>query len=182
MIKTANNLIYVHADKCIGCLNCELACSAGHMGITIDEAYNMLLNGQELLPSRNRVIKKESLSAPMQCMQCEYPPCMKACPMNIIRFEDNMVKFYEQDCIGCQSCSLVCPFGAVVMAPNLKDDAPLTGMTAITCDLCGGQYNRQVCVDICPTEAITVINNDILRKIKSHRHIEQQSSTMGPGY
>ncbi len=175
MIKTPNNLIYVHADKCIGCLNCELACSANHMKITLVEAYNMLLNGEELVPSRNRVVKMGNLSAPMQCLQCEEPPCMKACPMNIIRFEDNMVKFYEQDCIGCQSCSLACPFGAVVMAPNLRTDAPLTAMTAITCDLCGGQYNQQACVDICPADAITVITQDMLREIKLDRHAEQQS-------
>lgn len=166
MIKTTNNLIYVHADKCIGCLNCELACSAIHMKITMNEAYNMLLDGKELLPSRNRVVKKGNLSAPMQCLQCEEPPCMKACPINIIRFEDNMVRFYEQDCIGCQSCSLACPFGAVVMAPNAKSDAPLTGMTATTCDLCGGQYNQQACINICPADAIVLINHDTLREIK----------------
>ncbi len=161
-----NRFIYADPNKCIGCINCELACSASHMGIDIDTAYEMVLNGKEVAPSRNKVIKAGNKTAPMQCMQCPDAPCLEGCPVDIIKFEDDYVKYYESDCIGCTSCDMVCPYGAVVMAKNLKQDAPVSQMVALTCDLCGGENGKQACISICPTDAITLITYEQYKQMR----------------
>ena len=162
-----NRFIYADPDKCIGCINCELACSASHMEVDIDTVYEMLQNGQTVAPSRNKVVTIDGKTAPMQCMQCPDAPCLKACPVDIIRFEDDFVKYYEDDCIGCTSCDMVCPYGAVVMAPNLKPDAPVSQMVSLTCDLCGGKSGMQACITICPTDAISLIDYEQFNSMKS---------------
>jgi len=164
-----NKFIYADPNKCIGCINCELACSASHMGVDIDEVYSMLLKGKKIEPSRNKVVKIDGRTAPMQCMQCPDAPCLEACPVDIIKFEDNLVRYYEDDCIGCESCSMVCPYGAVVMATNKKPDAPVSQMVALTCDLCGGGSGKQACINVCPTDAISLIDHNqfkVLRETK----------------
>jgi len=167
----SHKFIYADAQKCIGCLNCELACAASHMGITLEKAYELGQSGIKLV-SRNRVIKSGELTAPMQCTQCIDAPCVNACPIDIIKYEDNYVKYYEDDCIGCQSCEMVCPYGAVVMAPNEKDDAPVSKMVALTCDLCGGEDGKQACVNVCPTDAISLIDYDLYKAIEYGRELE----------
>jgi len=159
----ANKFIFADASKCIGCLNCELACSASHMGISLQEAYDLALGAKEMI-HRNCVIKQANLTAPMQCMQCEEAPCVNACPIDIIQYENGYVKIYEEDCIGCRSCAMVCPFGAIVMAPSKNSN--VTGLVALKCDLCGGVVGEQACVNVCPTDALSLIDYVEYKKLK----------------
>ncbi len=168
----ANKFIFADPKKCIGCLNCELACAASHMGITLDEAYEKGLRGEKLI-HRNEVVKRANLTAPMQCMQCEDAPCVKACPINIIVYENNCVKIYEDDCIGCRSCAIVCPFGAIVMAEREVHNQNVTNLVAMKCDLCGGEEGKQACVNVCPTEAIELIDYDEYKKRKQEAAFER---------
>ncbi|MEO1928194.1 MAG: 4Fe-4S dicluster domain-containing protein [Nautiliaceae bacterium] len=166
----ANKFIFADATKCIGCLNCELACAASHMGVDIEEAYEMGLQNKELI-HRNTVIHQANLTAPMQCMQCEDAPCVKACPIDIIKYENNYVKIYEEDCIGCRSCAIVCPFGAIVMAPSSSTN--VTGLVALKCDLCGGEEGKQACVNICPTDALELIDYEEYKLRKQKQAFER---------
>jgi Fe-S-cluster-containing hydrogenase component 2 len=159
----ANKFIFADPKKCIGCLNCELACAASHMGVDPDRAYEMRFEGFDLV-HRNMVVKIAEVTAPMQCMQCEDAPCVKACPIDIIKYENNYVKIYEDDCIGCRSCAMVCPFGAIVMAKRDRDDQNVTGLVAMKCDLCGGEEGKQACVNICPTDALELIDYQEYKK------------------
>ncbi len=161
-----NKFIYADPNRCIGCINCELACAASHMNIDIDTAYNLMLNGEKLY-SRNKVVKVNGKTVPMQCMQCPDAPCLEACPVDIIKFESNFVRYYEDSCIGCENCSMVCPYGAVVMAPNIKPDAPVSQMVALTCDLCGGENGKQACINICPTDAISLVDYETFKKLRN---------------
>ncbi len=164
-----NRFIYADPQKCIGCINCELACSASHMNLSADTVYEMIQRGEEIAPSRNKVVKADGKTSPMQCMQCPDAPCLEGCPVDIIKFEDDFVKYYESDCIGCESCDMVCPYGAVVMASNKKPDAPVSQMVALTCDLCGGENGKQACINICPTDAISLIDYDRFFEIQAKR-------------
>jgi len=158
-----NKFVFADYKKCIGCLNCELACAANHIGVSLDEAYQMQLDNIQLV-YRNEVVKYMEFSAPMQCMQCEDAPCLKACPIEIIKMEKGFVKIYEDDCIGCRSCAMVCPFGAIKMSPKSHSD--LKSIVAVKCDLCGGEENKQACVEICPTDAISLIDYEMYREMK----------------
>ncbi|EDM24281.1 4Fe-4S dicluster domain-containing protein [Caminibacter mediatlanticus] len=166
----ANKFIFADPKKCIGCLNCELACAASHEGIDIEEAYERALAGEKMI-HRNEVVKLNDLTAPIQCMQCENAPCVEACPIDIIKYEGDYVKIYEEDCIGCRSCAIVCPFGAVVMAESPYDN--VSGLIAMKCDLCGGVENTQACVEICPTHAIELIDYVEYRRRKQQATFER---------
>ncbi len=50
---------------------------------------------------------------PVQCHQCENPPCVKACPVNATWKEaDGVVVIDYNWCIGCRMCLNACPYWA----------------------------------------------------------------------
>lgn len=94
----------------------------------------------------------------------------------------------KDTCIGCKSCTIVCPFGAIDIIVEHKDgekviqkglmcdkDGKLEHkerLVANKCDLCIGRENGPACVEVCPTEALRlveskIIDKDILEKRKN---------------
>ena len=58
---------------------------------------------------------------PVQCQQCENPPCVKVCPVKATwKEKDGIVVVDYNWCIGCRYCAEVCPTGARKFG-NLKD-------------------------------------------------------------
>lgn len=50
---------------------------------------------------------------PVQCMQCDNPPCVKACPTEATWKEPDGVVVVDYDwCIGCRYCMTACPYWA----------------------------------------------------------------------
>ena len=50
---------------------------------------------------------------PIQCMQCEEPPCVKACPVVATWMEPDGIVVIDYDwCIGCRYCMTACPYWA----------------------------------------------------------------------
>lgn len=59
------------------------------------------------------VPEKDSFYFPVQCQQCEKPPCVKACPVRATFREPNGVVVIDYNwCIGCRMCQLACPYEA----------------------------------------------------------------------
>jgi len=118
-------------ERCTGCQICELVCS-----FEKNRSFN---------PKRSRItiLKDEELgvSIPVTCRHCTTPLCMEACPTGALHINDGIgvVVFDEGRCIGCYSCVLACPFGAVSIDPLTSD--------IIKCDLCDG---NPPCVEYCP--------------------------------
>ncbi|GAV21865.1 4Fe-4S dicluster domain-containing protein [Carboxydothermus pertinax] len=168
MVKTKENFfIYADPRKCMGCKNCELACALAHADCDLHSA---VAQGLHLQP-RNSVVQVEDMAMPIQCRQCEDAPCAHACPTGAIYQEDRYVKINESNCIGCKVCSMVCPFGAIIIVKDEKDK--VNGRTkngkARKCDLCLSrrQDNQEVtcaCVAACPTKAITLVDYESYRK------------------
>lgn len=149
-----NMFIFTDSTKCIGCLNCELACASSHMNMTLDEA---LESGKKLI-ARNKVIKVKDMTAPMQCMHCQTPSCLSACPHDAIQHEGHFVHIHEEKCVGCGCCSLVCPYGAIKMIEDETLEMNINNQLAIKCDLCFDKEEGSACVQHCPTHAITLID------------------------
>ena len=50
---------------------------------------------------------------PVQCMQCDNPPCVKACPVEATWQEPDGITVVDYDwCIGCRYCMAACPYWA----------------------------------------------------------------------
>jgi len=141
-------------EKCTGCRLCEQVCSVKHEGVSN--------------PARSRigVVKWDEvgLYVPMACQQCESAPCIAACPMNARSRDEGLgriVTNYDQ-CIGCKTCIVVCPFGAVSFDPLAKK--------VISCDLCDGD---PICVKFCETEALQYVDDSEINKKRQRTAAEK---------
>ena len=162
-----NNKYIFFADhrRCIGCGTCLAACMMNHD--TVDGF---------LIP-RMALIKTRTISAPVGCRHCVDAPCMVACPAGVFSREGEVVKANSGKCIGCGSCVVACPFGAIDV---IQTSAPTTvsghafnmggRMEVLKCDLCDGKESGPSCIKACLTNALVLIDEDVIKEsIKSKR-------------
>ncbi|TPV96992.1 MAG: 4Fe-4S dicluster domain-containing protein [Myxococcales bacterium FL481] len=59
------------------------------------------------------VPRRDKFYLPMQCNQCENPPCVHACPVEATWKEPDGIVVIDYDwCIGCRYCMAACPYEA----------------------------------------------------------------------
>ncbi len=59
------------------------------------------------------VPQEDKFYLPVQCQQCDNPPCVKVCPVNATWKEPDGIVVIDYDwCIGCRYCSVACPYEA----------------------------------------------------------------------
>lgn len=138
--------IYVNENRCLGCKLCEYECIFAGSGL--DEMFKLKGRLQEF---RSK-IKVEGEDAgevhfAVNCRHCTDAICVKSCIAGALsKTEDGMVVIDKEKCVGCFTCVLVCPFGAIMPAPN--------GKTAQKCMLCTDNGREPNCVAHCPNGAI----------------------------
>ena len=103
-----NILVIADPGKCIGCRTCEVACVLAHAA---PDAIHKLA-AAHFIP-RLKLIKTSKVSTPVQCRQCEDAPCAKVCPTGALVLNHNSVQVVQTRCIGCKSCVMACPYGAM---------------------------------------------------------------------
>lgn len=120
-----NRFIIADPQKCIGCRTCEIACVMAHSA----SQDLSRLNATTFTP-RLHVIKSVNLSTPVLCRQCEDAPCANVCPNGAIVRSGDAVQVMQEHCIGCKTCVVACPYGAmeVVVKPLFRQNA--AAMTA----------------------------------------------------
>jgi len=70
-------------------------------------------HAQNYYPDDEPVPDKKYFYMPVQCQQCEKPPCVKACPVRATFRDPNGVVLIDYNwCIGCRMCQLACPYQA----------------------------------------------------------------------
>ena len=152
----------VDIDLCIGCKACEVACKEWN-DLPVDETENfgsyqshkdltaatwdlMRFNEIELDGGDLAwLIRKDS------CMHCDEPGCLLACPAPgaIVQYENGIIDFDQQNCIGCQYCVAGCPFDIPRFDPESKK--------VYKCTLCVDRVSNGLepaCVKACPTGSI----------------------------
>jgi len=140
--------IVLRLDYCIGCRACEAACRSrfkGEARIRYGEVNEVVL-------------------MPLACRHCEEPLCVAACPFDVIkRTEAGVVRQSSFHCVGCRSCALACPFGAI--------DTSLLRSISQKCSLCMDRPEGPRCVATCPTGALQFVEEK-----------EVTESTVGVGF
>jgi electron transport protein HydN len=160
-----NRFVIAEPDKCIGCRTCEIACALAHQ----------VGNGEEALSPRNfaprlTVIRNATVTTPVLCRQCDDAPCVRACPNGAIVYAQDSVQVEQSRCIGCKSCVVACPYGAmnVVAVPDRSAGAGSVYASqrqraeAHKCDLCVTRSSGPACIPACPTKALHLVDHETM--------------------
>ena len=157
-------------DLCIGCRTCMIGCVVAHEGLHIFEVdpdsytFNPKLH----------MVKTLKLSTPIHCKHCESPACMAACINGCITIQNGVVLLDQEECIGCKACMTACPFGAIDMVTltEVRLDSGEPKIVANKCDLCHGIEGGPVCVDVCLTGALTLVEEEDLNDMLERRRVD----------
>ncbi|MGE8641235.1 MAG: 4Fe-4S dicluster domain-containing protein, partial [Achromobacter sp.] len=152
----------IDVSKCIGCKACQSACMEWNdLRDEIGTNVGVYDNPADLTEHSWTVMRFSEYENPAGdlewlirkdgCMHCEDPGCLKACPSPgaIIQYNNGIVDFHEENCIGCGYCITGCPFN--VPRISKKDHK------AYKCTLCSDRVavgQEPACVKACPTGAI----------------------------
>ena len=134
--------VYVNEEWCLACHLCEYNCAFANSGMT---DMVLALKGKPIFP-RIRVEGDERISFAVSCRHCEDPICVKSCIAGALSKEDGVIRIDKNRCVGCYTCLLVCPYGALT-----------PGETGVMqkCELClNNIVGEPACVRGCPNKAI----------------------------
>ena len=124
-------ILYVSSAECIGCDACEQACASRH-GVA----------------RMRRAAHAPAVGYPSACRHCEQPLCVEGCISGAMQRDaaTGQVVHDRRRCVGCWSCIMACPFGAV--RRDLRD-----GPVSARCDRCA-EHDGPACVAACTTGAL----------------------------
>jgi len=139
----------VDLDACSGCKACVTACHRLN-GLDDDEgetwrSVGLLHGGTPEAPVQQTVTTA--------CHHCVDPACMKGCPVGAYEKDPvtGIVKHLDDQCIGCQYCTLTCPY-------EVPQYSKKRGIVR-KCDMCSDRLAEgepPACVQACPNEAISI--------------------------
>ncbi|MBI5895122.1 MAG: 4Fe-4S dicluster domain-containing protein [Desulfobacterales bacterium] len=160
--------VVVHPERCVGCLQCMLACATVHS--QSQRLISAILETPRPKPRVHVGVGRLEEGFPNRCRHCDPAPCMLAClPGAIYRDAATQTVLIDADrCINCASCAMVCPFGVLRYHPDPL--APPTKTVAVKCDNCIGRQHQGLipaCVEACRTRALTFETLDAAMKRKT---------------
>lgn len=133
--------VYVNEEWCLGCHLCEYNCAFANSGMK-DMAE---LKGKPIFP-RIHIEGDDKISYAVSCRHCTDPICVMSCIAGAISKKDGVVVIDKNKCVGCLTCVLVCPYGAL---------APSESGVMQKCELCTtNSRGEPACAAGCPNHAI----------------------------
>jgi molybdopterin-containing oxidoreductase family iron-sulfur binding subunit len=138
---------------------------------------------------------------PVQCQQCDNPPCVKACPTQATWKEPDGIVVVDYDwCIGCRYCMTACPYWArhfnwtepqipaAELNPNTNylGNRPRPQGVVEKCHFCTQRTRKgrqPACQEACPTGARVFGNlldpNSEIRYILEHKEVFRLKEELG---
>ncbi|MDR3410332.1 MAG: 4Fe-4S dicluster domain-containing protein [Formivibrio sp.] len=174
-----NRFVIAEPNKCIGCRTCEVACVMAHQ--SGEEEMTL----QSFQP-RLTVVRNGKVTTPILCRHCDDAPCAKACPVNAIVFSHDSVQVMQELCLGCKTCVVACPYGAMNIVQVPAEPMPGTFVShrmkseAQKCDLCIGRAEGPACVTVCPTKALHLVDRKVMASTLRKRQ-EQAALDLASG-
>lgn len=169
--------VVVHPERCVGCMQCMLACAVAHS--RTKNLFGATLEHPRPRPRIHVGAGPANAGFPNRCRHCNPAPCLAAClPGAIFRDKDREHVLIDPDiCINCASCAMACPFGVLRFHPDFA--APPNKNVAVKCDNCEQRQDQGLipaCVEMCKVGALTFEEMDEALKRKtdevSHSVIE----------
>jgi formate dehydrogenase iron-sulfur subunit len=174
----------VDTTTCIGCKACEVACLEWNGLSYTDTVFQ---NSYQTMPDTAwnywNLIKFDEherddgsmmlLMRKDQCMHCEDPGCLEACPADgaIVQYANGIVDFQQDHCIGCGYCITGCPFNVPKFSPQSRK--------VFKCTLCSDRVSEGLepaCIKACPTGCLhfgTKAEMKELAETRAHQLREQ---------
>lgn len=134
--------VYVNEKWCLGCHLCEYNCAFANSG-----ASNMAkaLMNVKIYP-KIHIEENDKISFAVSCRHCTDPICVKSCISGALTKNKGIIEIDRDKCVGCFTCVLVCPYGALEPGENGAIDK---------CELCiNNASGKPACVAGCPNGAI----------------------------
>lgn len=143
----------VDLDACTGCKACVVGCNRLN-GLDGDEAWRSV----GTLHGGARAQRASQQTVTTACHHCVDPACMKGCPVGAYEKDKatGIVRHLDDQCIGCQYCTLTCPYEV----PQYNDRLGIVRK----CDMCSDRLSAgeaPACVQSCPSGAITIAVVDV---------------------
>ncbi len=164
----------VDIDLCIGCKACEIACKEWN-DLEVEETSNFggYQSHEDLTPATWDLMRFNEVDLDQEdgiawlirkdsCLHCEEPGCLLACPAPgaVVQYENGIVDFDQDKCIGCQYCIAGCPFDIPRFDTKTKK--------VYKCTMCVDRVSNGLepaCVKACPTGSIQFgTKEDIVRR------------------
>ncbi|MCI9626168.1 MAG: 4Fe-4S binding protein [Clostridia bacterium] len=134
--------VYVNEQWCLGCHLCEYYCAFANSGK--DDMVKALKNVD--IHPRIQVEDGGDVHFAVSCRHCEEPLCVKGCITGALTQKDGVIQIDKEKCVGCYTCILSCPYGAVV---------PSEEGVVQKCELClTNSAGSPACVAGCPNRAV----------------------------
>ncbi len=135
--------VYVNEQWCLGCHLCEYYCAFANSG---QEDMVAALKDQPIFP-RIQIEEGDGVNFAVNCRHCDDPLCVKSCITGALQIHDGVITVDPDQCVGCYTCILTCPYGAVMPAAD--------GRVVQKCELClQNTCGEPACVKGCPNRAI----------------------------
>ena len=122
--------VYVNEKWCLGCHLCEYYCAFANSGKS----------------SMVKIEARDNISFAVSCRHCTDPLCVKGCISGALTIVDGAVQIDSGKCVGCYTCILSCPYGAL----STSSEGAIQ-----KCELCAkNAFGQPMCVQGCPNKAI----------------------------
>lgn len=138
----------IDINRCTGCQSCVIACKAQNKTVA-DHFNTRILSIEDGNYPDSRIIYN-----PIQCNQCEDPPCVPACPVDAAFKLPNGIVVTDWDkCQGIGECVKACPYDARFIDTRYKGEE---GGKSDKCDFCVNRLEQGLepaCVEACSPKA-----------------------------